>query len=115
MRRNCGFVSRFLAPCSLTPTWLSIAAASRGGSLALDVSAAAPVAQKQFNVPGGDASTTLKQFAAQSAEPIVYMVDNVRGEKTNAISGNLTPRAALEQMLEGTGLTPSQDPATGAF
>jgi outer membrane receptor protein involved in Fe transport len=83
--------------------------------MASGLKAATPAVEKIFNVPSGDASTTLKQFATQSAEQIVYMLDNVRGEKTNAVNGSLTPRAALEKMLAGTALAPTQDAATGAF
>src|SRR5688572_12276046 len=72
-------------------------------------------AEKAFTLPAGDAATTLTQFAAQSGEQIVYMVDNVRGEQTNAVNGRLPPRLALERMLAGSALTASQDPVTGAL
>src|SRR5687767_5042244 len=86
--------------------WLALAAAGVRGATA---------GEKPFNVASGDAATTLRQFAAQSGEQIVYLVDNVRGEQTNAVSGQLTPRVALERMLAGTRLTASHDPGTGAL
>src|SRR5688572_7272399 len=82
--------------------------------LAMRMPAAVPASEKMFLLPSGDASATLQQFAAQSGEQIVYMVDNVRGEKTRPIQGRFTPRAALDRMLEGTLLVASHDPATGA-
>lgn len=70
---------------------------------------------RSYNLPRGDAATTLKQFAADSGEQIVYLVDNVRGQKTNAVIGEYSAREALNRMLAGTGLVASHDPATGAF
>jgi len=43
---------------------------------------AAEAPRKSYNLPSGDAALTLKQFAADSGEQIVYLVDNVRGERT---------------------------------
>ncbi len=77
--------------------------------------ATTPLPKRSFTLPGGDAATTLKEFVTQSGEQIVYMVDNVRGEKTNALRGRFSPRDALERMLAGTALVASQDPATGAL
>src|SRR3954470_7253232 len=79
------------------------------------LAAAATAAERNFSLPAGDAALTLKQFAAQSGEQIVYLVDNVRGEKTNAVSGKLTARAALDRMASGTALVASQDQTTGAL
>ena len=71
--------------------------------------------ERSFDVPSGEATTTLRVFATQSAEQIVYMIHNVRGEITNAVSGKLPARAALERMLEGTNLVASHDPSNGAL
>lgn len=78
---------------------------------------AAPAArlEKNFDLPAGDAARTLPQFATQSGEQIVYMLDSVRGEMTHAVQGQLRPRDALERMLAGTALNASQDPGTGAL
>ncbi len=70
---------------------------------------------KNYNLPGGDAATTLKRFADDSGEQIVYLVENVRGQQTNAVVGDFSAREALERMLAGTTLAASQDPATGAI
>ena len=77
--------------------------------------AAAETAKKSYNLPRGDASATLRQFAGLSGQPIVYLIERVRGEQTNAIVGEFAPREALERMLAGTALTVAQDAATGAF
>ncbi len=72
-------------------------------------------AKRSFNVPRGDAATTLSQFAGASGRQIIFMMDKVRGEQTNAINGEFAPREALERMLAGTALVALQDHATGAF
>jgi outer membrane receptor protein involved in Fe transport len=79
-------------------------------------SAAQPAeARRSYNLPRGDAATTLHQFAGASGRQIVFMMDKVRGERTNAIAGEFAPREALERMLAGTALVATQDAATGAF
>ena len=75
----------------------------------------APAEKRTFNLPRGDAADTLKHFAAAAGTPIVYLVDRVRGATTNAVSGEFTPRDALERMLTGSALEAAQDAATGAL
>ena len=75
----------------------------------------APAEKRTFNLPRGNAAVTLKQFAAAAGTPIVYLVDRVRGVTTNAVSGEFTPREALDRMLAGSALEAAQDAATGAF
>ena len=43
------------------------------------------------------------------------MMEKVKGERTNAVTGDYAAREALERMLEGTALSATRDPATGAF
>jgi len=76
---------------------------------------AADAGKRAFNLPRGDAAATLKLFAAAAGTPIVYLVDRVRGTTTQAVSGEFTPREALERMLAGSVLEAEQDGATGAF
>jgi outer membrane receptor protein involved in Fe transport len=82
--------------------------------LALGV-AAYGASRKNFDLPAGDAAKTLKSFSDQSGEQIVYPVEQVRGLQTNTVRGELTPREALDAMLERTGLIVVQDEATGAL
>src|SRR6266540_4888246 len=70
---------------------------------------------KSYNVPAGDASLTLEIFARQSGEQLVYLVDNVKGETTLAVRGELTAVAALEQMLQGTRLIVHHAGSDGAM
>ncbi len=71
--------------------------------------------KKVYNVPGGDAATTLGLFARTSGDQIVYMVENVRGEKTRPVRGEFIALDALRQMLTGTALFAVQDESTGAL
>src|SRR6185369_1143881 len=64
---------------------------------------AAAVSKKNFDLPAGDASATLKVFSEQSGEQIIYPVELVRGQQTNAVHGELTAREALDAMLAKTG------------
>ena len=80
------------------------------------VEGAAAVEQKRnYNLPAGDAATTLNQFAGASGQQIVFMMDKVKGERTNAIAGDYAARDALDHMLAGTGLSATRDLATGAL
>lgn len=90
--------------------------ASCGLAVAAAPLVAAPVeAKRAFDLPRGDAATTLRQFAAASGRSLVFVTDKVRGESTNAVRGQFTPREALERMLAGSSLEASQDAATGAL
>ncbi len=77
--------------------------------------AATTEAKRSFNLPSGDAATTLRQFAAASGRSLVFATDKVRGETTAPVRGEFTPREALERMLAGTALEAAQDVATGAL
>lgn len=70
---------------------------------------------KTFDVPAGNAVDTLKRAALQAGLEIVYSAETVRDVKTNAISGQYSPRDALSRMLEGTDLYVVQDDRTGAM
>jgi iron complex outermembrane receptor protein len=77
--------------------------------------AAVVESKRSYNLPSGDAATTLNQFAGASGQQIIFMMDKVKGERTNAIAGDYAARDALDRMLAGTGLSAARDPATGAF
>ena len=80
------------------------------------VSGAAAVEQKRsYDLPSGDAATTLNQFAGASGQQIIFMMEKVKGERTNAITGAYAAQDALDRMLAGTGLSAARDPTTGAF
>ncbi len=104
---------RMLSPHVSAP--LAVAALCSAVVASAATTVTAPAEKRTFNLPRGDAATTLKQFAADAGTPIVYLVDRVRGITTHAVSGEFTPREALERMLAGTALEAAQDAATGAL
>ena len=76
---------------------------------------AADQAKKIYQLPAGDAAATLKRFSELSGEQIVYPVDAVRGVQTNALSGELSAREALDRLIAGTELRVVQDASSGAL
>ncbi len=82
---------------------------------AAPLGAATVETKRSFDLPRGDAATTLRQFAAASGRSLVFVTDKVRGETTNPVRGEFTPREALERMLAGSALEAAQDAATGAL
>ena len=77
-----------------------------------------PAAQpgtRTFRLEAGDATTTLRQFATQAAEQVVFPAEAVRGVKTHAVQGEFTPREALTRMISGTTLVVVRDDKTGAL
>ncbi len=72
-------------------------------------------AAKAFDIPAGAALPALKQFAAQSGEQLLYSAEAVDGVTTHAVKGTYTPRAALDQMIQGTKLVVVADKKNGAL
>lgn len=106
-------LSGMLSPFVTIPTLLASAFCCAPAA----VHAAEPVTlpRKAYRIPAGDAATTLQRFAAECGEQIVFLIDNVRGERTQPLEGEFTAREALDRLLAGSGLFASQDNATGAL
>lgn len=85
------------------------------GLLAAPGLRAADSTKKVYDIPRGDAATTLKQFVEQSGEQVVFLVEKVRGVTTNPIRGEYVARTALDRMLAGTELYALQDDKTSAL
>jgi len=64
-------------------------------------------AKRSFDVPAGDALVSLKQYANQCGQEIIYP-DTIKGVQTKAVKGSYTSREALDVMLAGTGLVATQ-------
>lgn len=92
----------------------SLSAGAAFAALSL-VSLAQATATKSFNVPAASAPAAIKAFSAQSGVEVLVPTDAVEGIRTNAVSGTMTPRAALEKMTADTGLVVVQDEKTGAL
>ncbi|WKL57623.1 TonB-dependent receptor [Asticcacaulis sp. ZE23SCel15] len=64
---------------------------------------------KSFNVPAEDAVKTIPEFARQAGVQIIAPAGRLKGIQTRAVSGNLEPRAALNQLIANTGLEVASD------
>lgn len=92
----------FLCLCLLIESALSGATADSTG-------------RRQFDLPAGSVEVSLKRLAEQSGVEVLYPTNFARGVRTNPVSGNLTPREALDRMLAGTGLAAAQDEKSGSL
>ncbi|MBE7537468.1 MAG: TonB-dependent receptor [Opitutaceae bacterium] len=68
-----------------------------------------------FDLPAGEASQTLKQFAQQAQREILFPVQPVGGVQTNDVHGEFSVGEALDRLLSGTELTALVDTKTGAI
>src|ERR1700728_37674 len=62
-----------------------------------------------FNVPAQDVATAIPEFARQANLQIIAPVDRLSRVRAHAIAGSLDARAALKQLLQGTGLVVASD------
>jgi outer membrane receptor protein involved in Fe transport len=120
---------RFVAACVSGVTLLlrmvfAVTPSSRvvAGTLCCAVAATAVMAgvaaeepKRSYRLPRGEAAAVLAQFATECGRPILFMMDAVRGERTNALAGSYTPREALDRLLAGTALVAVHDPKSGGF
>ncbi len=87
--------------------WLTLCSLLASGALG----ASAP---RRFDIPAGQAARTLRAFAAQSGEQLLYPPELIRGLRTRPVKGDRTPKAALEEML-GPDFRVVEDATTGAL
>lgn len=83
--------------------------------LTIVASAADAATTRAYSIPAGTAENTLKLFAEQSGEQIVYPAEVVTGVATRAVEGNFTSGDAMRMLLEGSELTAKRDSASGAY
>jgi outer-membrane receptor for ferric coprogen and ferric-rhodotorulic acid len=84
---------------------------SRAIAMALGLSAMATAYAQvmTFNVPEQEATTAIPEFARQANLEIVAPADSLKGIRTRTIRGAIDVRAALKQLLDGTGLKIASD------
>ncbi len=61
-----------------------------------------------FNIPAQDLGPALRALARASGEQVIFEGAAVRGRRSSPVSGSLTADAALQAMLQGTGLAGSR-------
>ncbi len=69
---------------------------------------------KYYDLPAGEAFTSLRRFSQISGQETLFPYDLVRGVSTRAVRGTMPALTALERMLAGTGLRAVIDPRGGA-
>ncbi len=89
-------------------TWLALVLAVLAVFSGMGRLSGAEGRARSFNVPANDATLSLREFADQSGQEIVYLAEAVRGTRTNAIKGELQSGDALRRMLVGTNLAVTQ-------
>lgn len=76
------------------------------------------VAQAQssiaFSIPAGPLGPALNAYAHQSNRQLMFTSDQVAGHRTSGVQGRLGADAALERLLDGTGLSAVRS-ASGAW
>lgn len=70
---------------------------------------------RSIDIPGQAAARALKVFSEQSGRTLIADGELLRGVQTNSVKGEMTPQAAIDQLLAGTGLAASFDPPSGGF
>lgn len=82
-----------------------------GAAVALVLSAGAPAwaQQRSFNIPAQDAAPAISAFGRQAGLQVIAPADGLQGVRTPAVSGPLDVRAALHQLIDGTGLQVASD------
>ena len=58
-----------------------------------------------FNIPAQPLSSALQAFGTQSNLQVLYSPQDVEGKRSTAISGNLSPAAAIATLLQGSGVS----------
>jgi len=69
----------------------------------------------KFEIPSAEAEVALQQLANQADRPLVYLLDQVKGVRVNAVSGDYTLREALHRLVENTELKVVEDSMSGAW
>lgn len=115
--RGCvlGALHLLLMTNSFAPSCLVVAAVFCDVLVTPPAAAAAETQRKHYDIGGGDAAGTLKRMADESGRQIVFLVDVVRGVKTNPVKGEYTAREALDRMVANTRLVVAEDEKTGAL
>src|SRR5690349_2851501 len=98
----------------MTNTLRTLFRAAVTGALIVLTAVAAEDSKKTYNIPSGDAASTLKTYSEVSGRETLFAADAVRGVKTNSVRGVHDSSEALGAMLAGTGLVAVTDEKTGA-
>lgn len=108
----------------LTRPWLCIALlanavftpfSSRAAPEPNSPEAASETTKQEFQIPAAEAEQALTAFSNVVQEPLVYLLDQVKGIRLNAVTGAYTPREAIHRLVEGTELKVVEDSSSGTW
>ncbi|HET7085497.1 MAG TPA: TonB-dependent receptor [Rhizomicrobium sp.] len=84
---------------------------SAAGAGWLLLTAAASAQSHAINIPAQDLKTALDTYIRQSGVQLVYTVNDLEGQRSSAVQGQLEPAVALDHLLRGTRLAANRDPS----
>ncbi|MFT4063836.1 TonB-dependent siderophore receptor [Paraburkholderia sp.] len=91
---------------ALVPTLLALGIATVSSTPQAQGAAPADVAAtRSFDIATGSVDTALDAFARRAGVSVSYDAADVRGKVTQGVHGTYAPAAALQRLLDGTGLT----------
>jgi outer membrane receptor protein involved in Fe transport len=96
-------------------SWRRFAAAACSLAIAIAASSADQSAKRRFDLPTDTADKSLRRFSQQSELEVVFASNAPSDVRTNPVHGQYLPGDAVKLLLAGTGLTATQDRASGAF
>jgi iron complex outermembrane receptor protein len=73
---------------------------------------AAGESARPFKIAAEEATRTLNEYSIQADKKVLFDFQALRDRKTHAVDRMLTPSAALQSMLEGTGLVADEIDST---
>lgn len=71
--------------------------------------------REHIAVPAGDLVVALETLIRQTDINLLYQAEEIRGLTTRGVNAEVTPREAVEKLLQGTALRVRVDAATGAM
>lgn len=66
---------------------------------------AAELVTRHYNIPAQALDASLLRLAADTGLEILFAADQIRDMNGNSLEGNMTPKQALDKLLQGTGYT----------
>jgi iron complex outermembrane receptor protein len=60
---------------------------------------------RQYHIPAQSLNNALMQFAAESHLELMFAAEKIRGLRTDALDGDMTPSQALSRLLQESGMT----------
>ena len=75
----------------------------------------ADTSRRPFNLPADDAENSLRLFATQSGQEVLFSRPSTAGVRTKALQGDYVPLEAMTRLLAGTPLVATPEPRSGAI